>query len=158
MYSLMLYSFLRNKHLKMMDHNLMSVDRGGRGRHSSHRPHAGDVGMYQFSLHLHRLRGFWRCEKAAVGGEQRWEIFFPSFPLRVTMLGSWQAAELCPFTISPSGMVSIWQSHHLLHCMSEWLMNEWFFLQSNSKLQYNHFDKIKTLFDILIRIKQVFAC
>lgn len=30
-YSLILYSFCRNKHLKMMDHNLMSVDRERRG-------------------------------------------------------------------------------------------------------------------------------
>lgn len=70
MYSLMLYSSLSNKHLKMMDHNLMSVDRKERGRHSSDHPCAREVGKYQFSLHLHRLHGFGRCEKAAVGGEQ----------------------------------------------------------------------------------------
>lgn len=125
MYFLKLYSFPRNKHLKMRDHNLVSVDREGRERYGSDHLHAREVGKHQLSLHLQRLHGFGRWEKASVGGEQRGELFLPSFPLRVTILGSWQAAELCPFTIGPSGMVSSWQSHLLIHCMSERLMNEW---------------------------------
>lgn len=71
MNSLMVYSFLRNKHLKMMDHNLMSVDREERGRHSSDYPRAREVGKHQLSLHLHRVHCFRRREKAAVGREQR---------------------------------------------------------------------------------------
>jgi len=71
MYSLMLFPFLRNKHLKMMDHNLMSTDREGRGRHNSDHPYAREVGKCRLSLHLHRLHGFRRYEEAAAGREQR---------------------------------------------------------------------------------------
>lgn len=58
----------------------MSVDREGSGRHSSVHPRAREVGKYQLSLHLHRLHGLGRCEKAAVGGKAEMRTFLPFLP------------------------------------------------------------------------------
>lgn len=163
MYFLQLYLFPRNKQLKMMDHNLMSVGREGRERCSSHHPGAGEVGKYQLRLYLHRLHGFGLWEKATAGGEQRAEMrtLLPLLPLgsyHSGQLASSWAVSLHNWPIRHGKFLTISPSYSL----HEWAINEWmvgvfclwgFLFQSNSKLQYNHFDKIKIPFDILIRIK-----
>lgn len=66
--------------------------------------------------------GSGRWGKAAVGREQRWELVLPSFPLRVTILGScklscvlhnWPIRQGKFLTLSPS------------YALHEWLINGW---------------------------------
>lgn len=123
MYFLKLYFFPRKKHLKMMDHSLMSVDREGRESYTSDHPRAGELGKCQLSLNLHRSHSFGRWEKAtAERAEMR--TFLPSLPLESyhpgQLASSW-AVSLHNWPIRHGKFLTISPSYAL----HEWAITEW---------------------------------